>query len=425
MRLPRSLTATMLLACGLPLVAAEPSAEATNLSEAFTQGKFSGMLRYRFDTVDDETKPKDALASTLRTSLGFASKPLHGFSGYIELYSNEILGDDTFNWLTNPNGGNAHYSQYPNVSDPEHAGFAQMYGQYVHAPSKTSVRVGRQLFTINDEQWVTASRYRQNQNIFDAASITTSPIGNLTFEGAYIMANHDVFANTVPLDGYVANLSYSFKDIGKLSLYGVWTDYVRAANFGNSVRTLGVRLDGPYKIDQDLSLLYAFDYAMQDPDFDNPSTKDDAAIYYLLEAGVQFKAYNFRVSLTHRDGNSADHDGIKAPIGYPYPYRGETEQFVGNPADGVEIITLRGGGPVPGIDGLGFQVFYWNFSAVETDLDFGQEICGQLDYTMPFEKRWKLSGRVSQFIDADEYPEGQVLTGNEQTRIILMSTFTF
>jgi hypothetical protein len=412
----------IIVSAGISWVCAE---EAATMSDALTQGQFGAFARYRLDSVDDDTKPEAALASTLRTALSYASKPFHGLSGVVELYSVNSLGPIAYNWLGNPHATAPEYARYPNINDPENAGFSQCYGQWASPSSDYRVRVGRQLIALNDEQWLTASRYRQNQSVVDTAWFTASPGAGFTFDGGYLWANRDVVARHFRLDGYIGNLAYRVGDTARLTAYGIWTDYQDSAAAGNDLQTMGLRVENQEHKQDPWQVLYIVDVAAQSPAFDNPSSAEQHSWYGLLDLGVRVGEWSLRASLTHRDGTNDHHDVIKAPLGYPYPYRGETEQFVATPTDGVRIVALRGGGPLPAIAGLRLTGFVWDFSAVESSDHYGTETCLQADYVTPWLKNWTWSLRAAHFWDADTDTEANPTYGREQTRLIAMTSVWF
>ena len=77
------------------------------------------------------------------------------------------------------------------------------------------------------------------------------------------------------------------------------------------------------------------------------------------------------------------------------------------------------GGAVPGVEGLSFDVFYFDFKSAETSTKFGTEISGGLNYNVT--KRWSLYGLATK---ADQGDEGNGAF-NSATRLTGMTTFTF
>jgi hypothetical protein len=406
--------------CASVLIGAESD---LTISDAITKGTFGGSARYRLDSVEDATKPETAIASTLRTALSYTTRPRYGVNGSVELYSVNIIGNETYNWLGNENGTDPYYSRYPNINDPENAGFSQLYGQWTTNDSSLMVRVGRQRIMLNDEQWLTASAYRQNQNIVDAAWMKWIPSAKGSIDIGYLWAQRDIVARYFRMNSAVCNFTYQFDGLAKCSAYGLWTDYETVPT--NDLQTIGVRAESPMSKDDNWQLIYIADVANQSPQFENTSSANKSSWYALGELGVRRGAWSLRASVTHRDGTGQGHDVIKAPLGYAYPYRGETEQFVTTPVDGVQIYAIRGGGPIPGIDGLRFSLFAWNYCAVESSAHYGTEGCVQLDYVVPQEKRWSWSLRAAHFKDVDADPVANPTYGREQTRLIAMTNFAF
>lgn len=388
-------------------------------------GIFHAQARYRCDALRDDTKPEQAIASTLRTALSYETASWNGLQGMVELFSVNVIGNTRYNWVGNPRSNDPQFRDYPQINDPENAGFSQCYAQWKTNDDRWTLRTGRQLVTLNDEQWLTASRYRQNQNVVDASWMTIRPMNHCTVEVGYLWANRDVFARYQRLNGMVGNMIYVIPDIARIAGYGIWTNYVQPELDGNDLQTIGMRGENEGRTSEPWQILYAVDVAAQSPAFDNPSTAHQASWYGLVELGLRYIDWSMRCSITHRDGTSADHDVIKSPLGYPYPYRGETEQFVGTPVDGVRIYAVRCCGPLPGARSVRLSLFAWDYRAVESAAHYGSEGCVQLDYTLPFMKSWTCSIKAAHFYDADEDTSANPTYGKEQSRLIGMTTITF
>ena len=100
----------------MPLMAGDAPMEAITLSDALSKGSCGGGVRYRVDYLDQDPSTKDALASTLRLNLAFRTLPFHGFSGYLDLYNNAVVGNDLNNSIQNAGSSNA--QNRPVIVDP-------------------------------------------------------------------------------------------------------------------------------------------------------------------------------------------------------------------------------------------------------------------------------------------------------------------
>lgn len=388
-----------LMVAALPLVAGDAPTEAVTLSDALTKGSFGGGVRYRLDYLDQDPSTKDALASTLRLSLAFRTLPFYGFSGYLDLYNNAVVGNDLYNSIQNAGSSNA--QDRPVIVDPAGRGVNEGYGRYTNKEwLDTKITVGRQLFTLNDEVFVTASTYRQNNNRFDAASIESHPLPELLVQYAYIWNNQNVLDVGKPMASHVGNLKYSKKGIGGMAAYAVLLDYDYLPN--RDVSTFGIRIDGPFKLSDDVSVIYEADVAKQSDAFDNTQNID--ADYLMARVGLSFKKWYASVGYRHQSGvsDSSDAPFEGSQIGYPWPWRGNTEQLVFTPTNGLNTIMVWVGGAIPPIPGLSFDLWYFTFDSTENSIAYGSECSAALMYRMPFDPKWWISGMIAQANAGDE-----------------------
>ncbi len=66
----------------------------SNLRQALRQGLLEIDLRYRLEFVDSASFEKDALASTMRGTVGFETAPLHGFFAGVTFETVNPIGND-------------------------------------------------------------------------------------------------------------------------------------------------------------------------------------------------------------------------------------------------------------------------------------------------------------------------------------------
>jgi hypothetical protein len=83
---------SMLLLSVMPnITMADETVEATSFSDAITGGKLSGSFRLRWENVDQEGKSEVADAITLRSLVGYETKPFHGFSVILKSMASVLL----------------------------------------------------------------------------------------------------------------------------------------------------------------------------------------------------------------------------------------------------------------------------------------------------------------------------------------------
>jgi hypothetical protein len=407
-------------------------AGATSFEDAIKSGSYGGMLRYRIDSYDEDNldSQEPALASTLRTSLFYGTKPLYGLSGFVELYHVASVGPE--HYFNGSGVGGEGFTERDFVIDPTGMGVNQAYGQYKpEIAMPVTLTVGRQLFTINDETFLTASRYRQNNNRMDAATASITPFDHLTIELGQIWHNIDVTDTVVPMSTQVANVAYSIPDKARIAAYGIMLDYTNdpipgsaatGLNFAAIDReTFGLRLEGPWKIDDKLSLIYEADYAKQQDwkDTTDVGLNIDASMV-TARGGLSYDQWYGSVGYRRMSGakETGDLAFQSSDLGYPWPWRGNSEQFVFSPPEGLQTIMVWVGGAIPGVEGLSFDAFYFNFKSVEDSIAYGSEISGGFNYNIT--KRWSLYGLATKATQGDD-----VSPFHDATRLTGMTTFTF
>ena len=118
----------------VPAPATAPAKPVTFV-DAVTGGKAHLEFRYRLESVDQDPFADDALASTLRSRLNYATGDWHGFSAFVEADNVTVLGDDdTYNSTTNG------VTDRPVVADPECTEVNQWYLQF-KSGSFTGLRI--------------------------------------------------------------------------------------------------------------------------------------------------------------------------------------------------------------------------------------------------------------------------------------------
>ena len=122
-----------LLVIGLLALPVVASAEyAASPLDAIAAGKPILNLRPRYEFVDQDGRPEEANAFTLRTLAGWKTGAWKGLSATIELIDVGRLND-------NYNDGQNGKTQYPVVADPDNTDVNQLYLDWAGLPA-TNVR---------------------------------------------------------------------------------------------------------------------------------------------------------------------------------------------------------------------------------------------------------------------------------------------
>lgn len=337
--------------------------------EALSSGKVSFSARLRYENVEQNNAKKDADAFTIRTTLGYKTGVLHGFSAFAEVEDVTELGSDNYNSLTN---GETAYSV---VADPDGTEINQAYLQY--NGFDTEFKFGRQEITYRKapfHRFIGNVLWRQNHQSFDALSISNSSFENTAINYAYIDEVHTIFGDDrdvgtfikdgdIDLNAHLINIQYSGFSAGKLEGYGYFLDYNDREAI--SSQTLGLRFSGAQALNENVKIIYTAEYANQDDYKDG--TMDNQS-YYLAELGAKYKGWLAKLSYEMQEGDGTD--SFKTPLGTNHAYQGWADQFLSTPPQGLRDIYFTVVGKV-----LGAKVVavYHDFETDKNSLDAGDE----------------------------------------------------
>ncbi|MBI4160867.1 MAG: alginate export family protein [Acidobacteria bacterium] len=338
------------------------------------EGKWNADLRYRFEWVDQDGKPEDAEASTLRLRLGFTTGITdHGFFGMVEFEGLQAVGNEEYDSTANGQ------TQFPVVADPEDEEVNQAFLGY-SGIRETLFQAGRQRITLDNHRFIGNVGWRQLEQTYDAFTVGSTPTPDLTLFYGHLNNANRVFGEHNPtpglaefrLGGDLLNLAYRFP-AGTLTGYAYLLEFedVSAASHKN----LGFRFDGKHPVRENLDLLYAAEFADQSDYRDAPATVD--ARYLLVEGGVRLRAVTLKAGRELLGG-----DGIYAfqtPLATLHALNGWADKFLVTPPDGLEDLYLYAAATVGGFRLAGAV---HDFGADAGGADYGTEI--DLSLEKPF-----------------------------------------
>lgn len=316
----------VLLALGTSAVlAAAPTASA----DIWSDGHALLDARYRIEYVDQDGFDKTALASTLRTRLGYQLGDYEGFSGLVSFQDNRVIGDtrynDTYNGLT----------QYPVVADPADTELDQAYLSYAGVDS-LNLKLGRQVVKLDNDRFVGNVGFRQLEQSFDAllASYDVTPDFNLSY--AYVARVNRIFGahHPDPLHARLTtdtHLLHADWQTGAGTLVGyaylIGIDSLPAA----SHKDLGLRWVGKIGLDPAWNLDYTLEAARQSAYKDG--TLDGSRDYLHAEAGLNQASYGVALGYERLEGDGTA--AFQAPLATLHAFNGWTDRFLSTPADGL------------------------------------------------------------------------------------------
>ena len=328
-------------------------------------------LRFRTERVGREDFAESALAHTLRARAGVEIRLSEKVGIIVEGEGIANLNDE-FNSTTNGR------TEFPVIADPEVSELNR--AQITFTPiDEAALTVGRQRINHNNQRFVGAVDFRQNQQTFDAVRLTVSPSKNIQIDYAYLDRIHRIFGNNNPLgdfssDSHIVNSKFKTKAIGTLSVYGLALDFEEAPRLSSA--TLGARWQHAFPLgssDNGPKLKTTLEYARQYDHGNNP--EQFSVNYSLIETGIAHKGINFNAAYERLGGNGRI--GFSTPLATLHKFQGYADAFLATPANGIEDINLSFGiqkKNVLGLKSLSFKAIGHHFETAQGNTALGNEV---------------------------------------------------
>lgn len=384
---------------GMMSAYAEEGAGASTLQEAITGGKFKADFKLRYEYVDQEGKSETGEAFTLRSLVGYETKPFHGFSINAEVYGVSPFNDD-YNDLKK-GSPIASRTKYPVIADPEDYDFHQIYLQWKN--KENTVKLGRQGMILDNWRFVGDVRFRQNWQVFNGLSFVNTSLPNTEITLAHYEQVKQITTKIQDANIEIANVKYKFTPTTSLVGYGYLIDWNGKALEAASSKTFGARLDGSQKLNDNWKVLYTAEYAKQDDYKDGSDLIDNH--YYRVGAGAGYGDWFLRIDQEKLSGNS-DKKAFQTPLGTNHLFQGWADVFLTTPNEGIEDTILIAGGKI--MD----AVIKAEYHFINSDRDFakigggtGDKYGKEFDLGVYYKFNKNLSGSVeyASFKEDDQY----------------------
>ncbi|WP_448210967.1 alginate export family protein [Colwellia sp. MEBiC06753] len=371
-----------------------------NVATAITDSKTNVNLRYRLESVDEDNKSEDALASTLKSRLTWQTATVNNVTVQVEVDNVTAIAVDDYNSTTNGK------TQYPVVADPEGTDLNQVNIKY--SADNLTIIGGRQRINHNNQRFVGGVAWRQNEQTFDAARVIYKASDAFSFDYSYVANINRIFG---PNDGaqpadwhgnfHFANAKWAVNSDHKLAVFGYLLDNDVAAT--TSSNTFGVDYLGNFgPITANLS------YATQTDAGDNPN--DYSADYYKAELAGKLGAVKLTAGFEVLGGDNGV--GFSTPLATLHKFQGFADKFLGTPGNGIEDTYISAATTLSGVK---LMAAYHNFDANEGSASYGSEIDLVADY--------KFNQHMSGLLKLAAYDADDL--GADTTKLWAMMTFAF
>jgi len=298
--------------------------------DAIKESKPYADLRLRYEYVDQDGMQYNANAKTARLRLGFKTAEWNDFIGLVEGENVSYIGADDYNDTVNGR------TTYPTVADPENVQVNQAWIQY-GGVQDTTIKAGRQVFTLDGHRFVGHVGWRQNNQVYDAAVITNKSIEDTTLTYGYIYNVNRIFgeqsgAGDFESNSHVFHMANTSFPIGTITFHGYLFDF-GSDSPANSNQTFAVSLKGKKELDNDIVLQYYGEYANQSDYADN--TTDYTANYYHIAPAVVWKGLTTTVGFEVL-GSDDGVKGFATPLATLHKWNGWADKFLATPATGLQ-----------------------------------------------------------------------------------------
>lgn len=365
--LTRALLASSAL-MGVALMPGGAMAEGPSFTEALLGGTATANIRLRYEHVDQDGFSERADAKTIRARLGYETGMYAHFKALIEGEFVTNLGAEDYNDTTN--GKLTH----PVIADPNEVQLNRAQITYTGI-TDTAIIVGRQRVILDNARFVGNVGWRQNEQTFDAAVVSTSFIPDTTLTYGYVDQINRVFGRDHPLGTMDTNthlINANYKGIPGVSLtaysYLLDVDQVSAL----SSATYGLRATGKTDVAEGVTIDGAAEYARQSDYAGNTANFD--LDYYRGDAGVSYSGAKLGIGYEVLEGNGTT--GFATPLATLHAFNGWADVFLATPATGLEdrFVSLGYGLPdMLGLSKINAAVIYHDFEAETSGASLGDE----------------------------------------------------
>jgi len=354
---------TLILTLVISLAASIAQAQnSQSLIDALRSGGVEGSFRLRHEAVAVRGVDDAALATTIRSALGYRTGSFRRFSGYLEAEAVGVpFGDESYANI-GAGGRNNGVTGRPVIADPAGVDINQAYLRFVSGGLVATV--GRQEILFGDVRFVGNVGWRQNHQSFDAARLSYNAQGRAGASYAFIRETQQITGAQAAMRSHVAEASVELGEYGTLVAHGFLLDWLDAPAL--STATFGGRFFGSYAAGESVTIVYDLAYANQVDAFPQKIEAD----YLHLSGGAKFKAVTVKIGREALSGSAAG-GAFRSPLATLHKFNGWADQFLGTPTDGLVDLYVSAAATLGGFE---FLAVLHKFTAESTNESYGSEV---------------------------------------------------
>ena len=340
-------------------------------SELDRETRFSNFLRIRYEMAEQATLPKTshAITAMARSALELEIAPKTNVLAEIEAVAVLLDQYDTPNA---PSGAR------PIIPDERGIDLNRLQLQN-QSINDWTVTLGRQTIMLDDERFIGAVSFRQNQQTYDAVTATALLPLNTTLDLGYIWSVNRFLgtrhaAGRLDSDSLIANVSTQ-TPIGRLSVFH-YNLNLKPNDLNNpfvpqDLTTTGVQFKSRFDT-EDTSVRFDLAYAEQNAERAALSGRTD---YKLASLAYRHGKSKLRL---HYEILSAGNNGLsfQTPLATNHKFHGKADKFVQTPVDGLrdtQILFTQKLGDIEWLRGVKLSLAYHLFEADRGGADYGDE----------------------------------------------------
>ena len=339
-----SLSAMALAVAGQSLPAGQID---TTLDKIFGQveesvpGKFGIKYRIRYEETNDD----GGISNRIR--YGYTTEKFKGFQASIEGETVDGI-EDGFN---------------PIDIAGEGTDLNQLWANYKNE-DLGSVKVGRQIYTLDDQRFIGHVGWRQKIQTFDAVTVSFAGVENLVMGGFYFDGVNRVNGTNIDINAFGINTAYTFGKL--LKLVGFYYDFDDTETLARwDSETIGLRATGEFGV-EDLNFFFALSVADQD------AVLGEDGRYFSAETSSSFAGVQLGL------GYDVLEQGFRTPVATVHKFQGFADVFVPQTitgmGNGVEDLYIYAGYNIPVGNGVSAKAIYHCFEPEKGEGEFGDEI---------------------------------------------------
>ena len=291
-------------------------------------------IRTRYEMRDQDGLAK-AHAETIRGRLGLLINDANPLNAFIE-YEGTLAADRNSYRAASVHGpaGKAI------IADPESHELNRLWLAYHADAFDSTVKIGRQRINLDNQRFVGAVGWRQNEQTFDAVALETSTFEDVVISYHYINQVNRIFgsgpiANPAQTDfegnTHLAHFTWSGIEDTTVKTYGYFMDLGNRAGNANSNNTFGFSFDRTFTLECELELPLYGEFAWQEDGANSPLNYETT--YFHIETGLNLNDRG--VTVGYERLGSDNGVGFRTPLATLHKFNGYNDQFLNTPANGL------------------------------------------------------------------------------------------